>query len=43
MNKYGESMTISNKTNFYICNCKWGHMNCTCDGKGNKRKTKEKK
>ena len=17
-----------------ICNCKWGHMNCKCDGKG---------
>ena len=21
----------------YVCNCKWGHMNCSCDGKGGKR------
>ncbi len=19
-----------------VCNCKWGHMNCSCDGKGGK-------
>ena len=30
------------KTKFYICNCVYGHQNCQCDGKGNK-KTKEKK
>ena len=21
-----------------ICICEWGHMNCNCDGKGNKIK-----
>ncbi len=25
-------------TKFFICNCKYGHMNCKCDGKGNKIK-----
>ncbi len=23
----------------FICNCKWGHQNCTCDGKGGKRES----
>jgi hypothetical protein len=22
----------------FVCNCKWGHQNCNCDGKGNKMK-----
>ncbi len=42
MNKSGESMTISNETNFYICNCIYGHQNCSCDGKGNKRRKEMK-
>ena len=25
------------KTKFYICNCVYGHQNCQCDGKGNKK------
>ncbi len=25
--------------NFRICNCKYGHYNCTCDGKGGKYET----
>ncbi len=29
------------ETNFYICNCIYGHQNCQCDGKGNKRKDKD--
>ena len=29
--------TISDETNFYICNCIYGHQNCQCDGKGNKK------
>ena len=24
------------KANLYICNCVYGHMNCKCDGEGNK-------
>ena len=35
--RYGEHMTISDDTNFYICNCIYGHQNCQCDGKGNKK------
>ena len=23
----------------FICNCKWGHQNCTCDGKRGKRES----
>jgi len=26
---------VLSETNFYICNCIYGHQNCQCDGKGN--------
>ena len=26
-----------------ICNCEWGNMNCTCDGKGGKRNMEYRK
>lgn len=32
---------VLSETNFYICNCIYGHQNCQCDGKGNKRKDKD--
>ena len=25
----------------FVCNCKWGHMNCSCDGKGGKREVQK--
>jgi len=32
---------VLSETNFYICNCIYGHQSCQCDGKGNKRKDKD--
>ena len=37
------SVIVLSETNFYICNCMYGHQNCQCDGKGNKRKDKDMK
>ena len=29
--------------NLYICNCEHGHMNCQCDGRGNKKNATPRK
>ena len=29
---------VKMKTNFWICNCEYGHQNCNCDGKTGAKK-----